>query len=65
MHRAMLDGNAKLAEFSKTLERTVVETVESGDMTKDLAILVGPDQSWLSTLEFLDKIQMNFEQAMK
>ena len=65
MHRAKLDGNAKLAEFSKTLERTVVETVESGDMTKDLAILVGPDQSWLSTLEFLDKIQMNFEQAMK
>ena len=65
MHRAKLDGNAKLAEFSKTLERTVVETVESGDMTKDLAILVGPDQSWLSTLEFLDKVQMNFEQAMK
>ena len=65
MHRAKLDGNAKLAEFSKTLERTAVETVESGDMTKDLAILVGPDQSWLSTLEFLDKVQMNFEQAMK
>ncbi len=65
MHRAKLDGNAKLAEFSKTLERTVVETVEAGDMTKDLAILVGPDQSWLSTLEFLDKVQMNFEQAMK
>ena len=65
MHRAKLDGNVKLAEFSKTLERTVVETVESGDMTKDLAILVGPDQSWLSTLEFLDKVQMNFEQAMK
>ena len=65
MHRAKLDGNAKLTEFSQILERTVVETVESGDMTKDLAILVGPDQSWLSTLEFLDKVQMNFEQAMR
>ena len=65
LHRAKLDGNAELSEFSRKLERTVVETVESGDMTKDLALLVGPEQSWLSTLEFLDKIQMNFEQAMR
>ena len=65
LHRAKLDGNAELSEFSRKLERTVVETVESGDMTKDLALLVGPEQSWLSTLEFLDKIQMNFERAMR
>ena len=64
-HRAKLDGNAELSEFSKKLERTVVETVEAGDMTKDLALLVGPEQTWLSTLEFLDKIQKNFEQAMR
>ncbi len=63
-HRARIDGNAKLAEFSQALEKTVVDTVESGDMTKDLASLVGPDQSWLSTIEFLDKVQLNFEQAM-
>lgn len=63
-HRAELDENTKLREFAQTLERTVVETVESGDMTKDLALLVGPDQSWLSTIEFLDRVQMNFEQAM-
>ena len=63
-HRAELDENTELREFAQTLERTVVETVESGDMTKDLALLVGPDQSWLSTIEFLDRVQMNFEQAM-
>ena len=63
-HRARIDGNAKLAEFSQALEKTVVDTVESGDMTKDLASLIGPDQSWLSTIEFLDKVQLNFEQAM-
>ena len=63
-HRARIDGNAKLAEFSQALEKTVVDTVESGDMTKDLASLVGPDQNWLSTIEFLDKVQLNFEQAM-
>ena len=63
-HRAKIDENAKLKDFAQTLERTVVETVESGDMTKDLALLVGPDQSWLSTIEFLDRVQKNFEQAL-
>ena len=55
-HRAKLDGNADLAKFSETLERVCVETVEAGFMTKDLALLIGPDQPWLSTTGFLDKI---------
>ncbi len=62
-HRAKLDGNAKLAEFAETLERVVVETVESGSMTKDLALLVGPDQSWLTTTGFLEKIDQNLNAA--
>ena len=63
-HRAKLDGNAELAKFSETLERVCVETVESGFMTKDLALLIGPDQPWLSTTGFLDKIDENLKKAM-
>ena len=63
-HRAKLDGNADLAKFSETLERVCVETVESGFMTKDLALLIGPDQPWLSTTGFLDKIDENLKKAM-
>ena len=63
-HRAKLDGNESLAKFSTTLERVCVETVESGCMTKDLALLVGPDQKWLSTTAFLDKVDANLQQAM-
>ena len=63
-HRAKLDGNAELAKFSDTLERVCVETVESGFMTKDLALLIGPDQPWLSTTGFLDKIDENLKKAM-
>ena len=63
-HRAKLDGNEKLAEFVGTLEKTVVDTVESGHMTKDLALLVGPDQGWLSTTRFLDKVQENLESSL-
>ncbi|MGD9475952.1 UNVERIFIED_ORG: NADP-dependent isocitrate dehydrogenase [Roseateles sp. XES5] len=63
-HRAKLDGNAELAKFSETLERVCVETVESGFMTKDLALLIGPDQPWLSTTGFLDKIDENLRKAM-
>ena len=48
-HRAKLDGNAELAKFAATLEKVCVETVEAGFMTKDLALLVGPEQKWLST----------------
>ncbi|MCP4381613.1 MAG: NADP-dependent isocitrate dehydrogenase [Hyphomicrobiales bacterium] len=63
-HRAKLDDNDELARFAKTLERVCIETVESGDMTKDLALLVGPDQKWLSTTGFLDKVDENLQKAM-
>jgi len=63
-HRAKLDDNAVLAEFAATLEKVCVDTVEAGDMTKDLALLVGPDQKWLSTTGFLDKVSDNLTKAM-
>ena len=63
-HRAKLDGNEDLAKFSATLEKVCVDTVESGFMTKDLALLVGPEQTWLSTGGFLDKIDENLKKAM-
>ncbi|PTM91501.1 NADP-dependent isocitrate dehydrogenase [Mycoplana dimorpha] len=58
-HRAKLDENAGLANFASTLERVCIQTVESGYMTKDLALLIGPDQAWLSTTGFLEKIDDN------
>ncbi len=63
-HRAKLDGNAELAKFAGTLERVCVETVESGYMTKDLALLVGPEQAWLTSKQFFDKIDENLQKAM-
>jgi isocitrate dehydrogenase len=63
-HRAKLDGNAELARFASTLEKVTVGTVEAGFMTKDLAILVGPDQKWLSTTGFLDRVDASLKQAM-
>ena len=63
-HRAKLDDNAELARFAKTLEEVCVATVESGSMTKDLALLIGPKQKWLSTTGFLDKIDENLKKAM-
>jgi len=63
-HRAKLDDNAALATFAETLETVCVATVESGFMTKDLALLVGPQQPWLSTTAFLDKIDENLQKAM-
>jgi isocitrate dehydrogenase len=63
-HRAKLDGNATLRSFAETLERVVVETVESGHMTKDLALLVGPDQKWLTTMGFLEKVDENLGKAL-
>ncbi|WP_286789781.1 NADP-dependent isocitrate dehydrogenase, partial [Thioclava sp. UBA3469] len=55
-HRAKLDGNAQLQTFAETLEKVCVQAVEDGHMTKDLALLVGPDQKWLTTMGFLEKI---------
>lgn len=63
-HRAKLDDNAELAKFASTLEKVCVDTVESGHMTKDLALLVGPDQKWLTTDGFLDKVDENLKTAM-
>jgi isocitrate dehydrogenase len=63
-HRAKLDDNSALAKFAGTLEKITVDTVESGFMTKDLALLVGPDQKWLSTTGFLDKVDENLKRAM-
>ncbi|MCX5481509.1 NADP-dependent isocitrate dehydrogenase [Kaistia geumhonensis] len=63
-HRAKLDDNAELAKFAATLEKVCVDTVEAGYMTKDLALLVGPDQKWLSTTGFLDKVSDNLTKAM-
>jgi len=63
-HRAKLDDNAELAKFAGTLERVTVGTVEAGFMTKDLALLVGADQKWLSTTGFLDKVDENLKAAM-
>ena len=63
-HRAKLDGNAELAKFATTIETVCVDTVEAGFMTKDLALLVGPEQKWLSTTGFLDKVDENLKAAM-
>jgi isocitrate dehydrogenase len=62
-HRAKLDNNAALAKFATTLEEVCVSTVEAGHMTKDLALLVGADQPWLSTAGFLDKVSDNLKKA--
>jgi isocitrate dehydrogenase len=63
-HRAKLDDNAELARFANTLEKVCVDTVEAGFMTKDLALLVGENQKWLTTEGFLDKIDENLRAAM-
>src|SRR5690349_19993560 len=63
-HRAKLDDNAALDRFAHTLEKVCVDTVEAGYMTKDLALLVGPEQKWLTTSGFLDKISDNLKIAM-
>ena len=63
-HRGQLDGNDALVKFATTLQDTVIKTVENGDMTKDLALLIGADQKWQTTTGFLDKVDENFQKAM-
>ena len=63
-HRAKLDDNEKLASFAAGLEATVIETIEGGQMTKDLALLVGDQQGWLTTTGYLEAIAENFERKM-
>jgi len=63
-HRAKLDDNAELAKFCATLEKTVIDTVEAGFMTKDLALLVGDSQAWLTTEGFIEKVANNLQDAL-
>jgi len=63
-HRAKLDGNAELDRFARILEEVCVSTVESGAMTKDLALLVGDTQGWLTTEGFIDKVAANLDKAL-
>ena len=63
--RGRMDETPEVTEFAETLERVCVETVESGKMTKDLALLIGPDQPFQSTEEFLGSIDKNLEKEMK
>ncbi len=63
-YRGRFDDTPEVVRFAETLERVCVETVESGQMTKDLAILVGPDQGWLTTNGFLDALDTNLQAAM-
>jgi isocitrate dehydrogenase len=62
--RGAMDGTPAVSEFAETLERMCVQTVESGKMTKDLALLVGPEQAWQTTEEFLASIDDNLKQEM-
>jgi len=63
-HRAKLDSNPELDRFANLLEVITIETVEAGSMTKDLALLVGDEQGWLTTEGFLDKVAANLDKAM-
>ncbi len=63
-YRGKFDGTAEVQVFAETVEKVCVETVESGFMTKDLAILIGPDQPWLTTQQFLDKLDENLKRAV-
>ncbi|MBM3505073.1 MAG: NADP-dependent isocitrate dehydrogenase [Alphaproteobacteria bacterium] len=64
MHRAKLDQTPELHRFAETLEKVCVSTVEAGHMTKDLAVLVGPNQGWLSTQKFLDKLDAGLRKVV-
>jgi len=63
-YRGQFDGTPDVCKFAQTLETVCVDTVESGSMTKDLALLIGPDQAWLTTGQFFQKIVDNMKQAM-
>ncbi|MFE0758872.1 NADP-dependent isocitrate dehydrogenase [Inquilinus sp. NPDC058860] len=63
-YRARFDETPELLRFAETLEKVCVETVEAGHMTKDLAILIGPDQPWMTTEQFLDRLDQNLQAAI-
>jgi isocitrate dehydrogenase len=62
--RGVFDNNSELISFANTLEKVCVKTVESGQMTKDLAVLINPNQKWLNTEDFLKKLQQNLEEKL-
>jgi len=64
-HRGKLDGTPEVTEFARTLERVCVETIEAGGMTKDLALLIGPQTPYLTTQDFLDALDANLRAAMR
>jgi isocitrate dehydrogenase len=63
-HRGKLDGTPKVTKFAETLERVCIETVEQGAMTKDLALLIGPQQAWMTTEKFFEAIRLNLDRAI-
>jgi isocitrate dehydrogenase len=64
-YRGKFDGTPEVEKFAETLERVCIESVEQGFMTKDLAVLISPEQKWLTTNQFLDKIDENLKKAMR
>ena len=64
-YRGRFDDTPDVVAFAEALERVCIDTVESGSMTKDLALLIGPEQPWLTTDQFMDKIDQNLQEAMK
>jgi isocitrate dehydrogenase len=63
-YRGKFDDTPDVALFAETLEKVCIDTVESGHMTKDLAILVGPEQPWMTTEQFFEAIVTNLDEAM-
>ncbi len=63
-HRGLLDGTPEVTKFAETLERICIETVESGAMTKDLALLIGPEQPWMTTEKFFEAVRANLDKAV-
>jgi isocitrate dehydrogenase len=63
-YRGQMDGTPDVTKFAELIERTCIETVETGCMTKDLALLIGPNQSWMTTGQFFDKIDANLKAKM-
>ena len=63
-YRGQFDDTPEVTLFANTLERACIDTVESGDMTKDLALLIGAEQTWLTTSQFMDKLDENLKRAM-
>ena len=63
-YRGRFDGTPEVTNFANALEKVCVETVEAGDMTKDLALLISPDQKWLTTGQFMDKLDQKLQETM-